>query len=596
MKPSPKQGFPARSVLTLLALLALLAGCAGKPPNPESSATGRNGALADSAGSASAPGKAAGARRSGDADTPAARLPAPQVPGSPQPQGQSGKSRPGGPVPPAGKPGMMSSTPASPAPPRAEPLIMENADRMEGFRSRGEYVLSGKVRFSHGALRLETERAVWLKDRSLIYAEAGMRISHRGAVLTSQRGSYDKNQGQATAEGQVRMRDSSGEVEAFGQNVTYLRFKHLANLTGSPEVRRYYRKAADTSAGAADRPPAAAGSPRAADTGKVTDTLVIRGRVLTYNDSAQVATADGDVRITRKNVHITCRKAEYHDRTDSLYLVGDPLVKVDESHVKGLVMRVGMNGEEIRSLLVKGDAQANTVEPATDTSAARQSKVTGDSLFLAFKEKAIDSVEVFRNTKGSYFDEDKPDFVNRMSGEYMVLRFKGKQVASANVMGGAKSTYFHLEKKAFKGKNDAEGDTIDFAFKDGKVEEVTVRGKAKGTYFGEPQTRKSIPGSRADSARIPPAGSAPAKGPAKGGAPAAPVPPAQSSKAQAPESGAKPATGTRSGPSGPPGPSGGDSAKKGKNGRTGQSSQIGHSGQSSQAARIDRPNHPWRKR
>lgn len=252
------------------------------------------------------------------------------------------------------------------------------------------------------------------------------------------------------------------------------------------------------------------------------DTLVIRGKTLTYNDSAQVATADSDVRITRKKVVITCKKAEYHDRTDSLYLVGDPLVKVDESQVKGIVMRVGMNGEEIRSLLVKGDAQARTMEPATDTSSARQSDVKGDSLFLAFKEKAIDSVQVFRNTKGSYFDVERPDFVNRMSGEYMVLRFNGKQIASANVMGGAKSTYFHLEKQAFKGKNDAEGDTIDFAFKDGKVEEVMVRGRAKGTYFGEPQSTKPAaapPGpapapSDTSGPGIPPSSAAPAEPPA----------------------------------------------------------------------------------
>ena len=39
---------------------------------------------------------------------------------------------------------------------------------------------------------------------------------------------------------------------------------------------------------------------------------------------------------------------------------------------------------------------------------ARQSHVEGDSLFLAFKEKAIDSVQVFRHAKGSYFDMDKP--------------------------------------------------------------------------------------------------------------------------------------------------------------------------------------------
>ena len=379
----------------------------------------------------------------------------------------------------------VSQVPANAAPVKGnEPLIMENADRMEGFRSRGEYVLSGKVRFSHGPLRLETERAVWLKDQNLVYCESGMRIVQRGAVLTADKGSYSKNLQQANAEGHVRMRDSSGEVEAFANNLTYHRSRHLAVLTGNPELRRYYPSKQPSTPTVASTPKSA--STPAADAGKP-DTLVIRGETMSYEDSLQVALAEGKVRITRDKMKIDCLKAEYHDRSDSLFLLGDPQVVVDESLVKGKTMRLGMHGEEISSLLVKGDAQANSMEPATDTSVARQSNVRGDSLFLAFKEKAIDSVQVFRNATGSYFDVDKPDFVNRMSGDYMVLRFAGKQIASANVLGGAKSTYFHFEKKKLKGKNETEGDTIDFAFREGKVDEVVVKGEAKGVYYGEPE-------------------------------------------------------------------------------------------------------------
>jgi lipopolysaccharide export system protein LptA len=377
---------------------------------------------------------------------------------------------------------LAAAVPTAPEPERNAPLIMENADRFEGYRSRGEYVLSGKVRFRHGELRLETERAVWQKDRNIVLCESGMRITRNGALLTAERGTYDKNLGQATAQGKVFMRDSSGEVTATGQGIVYMRFRHLATLTGDPEVRRFYPKK--------DSMKAAAAKPATADSGSP-DTLSIKGDVMTYNDSARMAVADGHVRIDRDKMHITCRKAEYHEAADSLFLIGDPQVIVDDNQVKGEIMRLGMHGEEIKSLLVKGKAQAHSLEPATDSSVARQSDVKGDSLFLAFKEKAIDSVQVFKNANGAYFDVDKPDYVNKMSGDYMVLRFAGKQVASANVLGGtagaAKSTYYHFERKSLKGKNDAEGDTIDFAFKNGRVDEVLVKGTAKGTYFGEKQ-------------------------------------------------------------------------------------------------------------
>ena len=427
------------------------------------------------------------------------------------------------------------ATPTTAQSERAAPLIMENADRFEGYRSRGEYVLSGKVRFRHGELRVETERAVWQKDRNIIFCESGMRISRNGSLLTADRGTYDKNLGQATAQGNVFMRDSAGEVAATGQSIVYMRFKHIATLTGNPEVRRFYvaKDSGKADSGkTADTAKTALAEPR-----KGPDTLSIKGDIMTYDDSAQVAIADGNVRIHRDKLNITCKKAEYHDPSDSLYLLGDPQVVVDDNQVKGEIMRLGMHGEEIKSLLVKGSAQAHSVEPATDTSSARQSDVRGDSLFLAFKEKAIDSVQVFNNANGAYFDVDKPDFVNKMTGDYMVLRFSGKQVTSANVLGGtgpAKSTYYHFEKKLLKGKNDAEGDTIDFAFKDGKIDEVMVKGQAKGIYFGEktgkgkPGAAPAVPAAPGDSA-VPPKsfpGPAPAAVPAdKAPAPAAPATP-----------------------------------------------------------------------
>ncbi len=393
-------------------------------------------------------------------------------------------------------PAAVTAIPTSKPSEKNAPLIMENADHFEGRRSQGEYVLSGRVVFRHGELRVQTERAVWQKDRNIVFCESGMKVSRNGSLLTADRGTYDKNLGQATAQGNVFMRDSSGEVAATGQSIVYLRFKHIATLTGNPEVRRFYTdsaklaKAADSSKVAK---PAGSAKPAKADPfasdKQGPDTLSIKGDIMTYDDSLEVAVADGNVRIHRDKLNITCKKAEYHDPSDSLYLLGEPQVVVDDNQVKGDVMRMGMHGEEIKSLLVKGSAVAHSVEPATDTSVARQSDVRGDSLFMAFKEKAIDSVQVFKNANGAYFDVDKPDFVNKMSGDYMVLRFAKKQVTSANVLGGtagtAKSTYYHFEKKKLKGKNDAEGDTIDFAFKNGKVDEVMVKGGAKGIYFGE---------------------------------------------------------------------------------------------------------------
>ena len=349
---------------------------------------------------------------------------------------------------------------------------MENADHMEGSRISGEYILSGHVRFRHGQLHFETERAVWQREQNRVFCETGMRITHRGSRLTADHGSYDKAGNHALAEGHVFMRDSSGEVEALGEKLTYDRLHREAVLTGHPVARRIY--------------PAKAG-----DTAKsrLPDTLTIRGETLRYRDSLGIADANGDVLITRRDMRITCGVAEYRKKADSLFLSQDPKVKVDESEVNGLLMRLGLKGEELQGLLVKGKAEALSTEKATDSTRARKSHVEGDSLFLAFKKGAVESVQVFRRTIGTYYDVDRPEQVNRMSGDYMVLRFQEKHVHDAEVLGLAKSTYYHFEKDTLKGKNLAEGDRIAFTFQNGKIDEVLVKGSARGVYQGKALSR-----------------------------------------------------------------------------------------------------------
>ena len=342
-----------------------------------------------------------------------------------------------------------------------EPLVMDNADHMEGFRARGEYILTGHVRFHHGQLRFETEKAVWQRDLNRVFCETGMRITHRGSRLTADRGSYDKRGNQALAEGHVFMRDSSGEVEAQGERLTYDRVGREAVLSGNPLARRIYPEKK-----------------------KGPDTLTIRGKTLRYCDSVGIAEAEDNVLITRNNLRITCGHAQYRQKQDSLFLSREPVVKVEDSEIKGALMRLGLRGEELKGLRVNGSAEAVSLEKATDSTRAHKSHVEGDSLFLAFKKSAVDCVQVFRHATGTYFDVDRSQYVNRMSGDYMVMRFQERRVHDAEVLGMAKSTYYHFEKDTLKGKNRAEGDVIALTFKAGKIDAVLVKGSAKGVYEG----------------------------------------------------------------------------------------------------------------
>ncbi len=375
-------------------------------------------------------------------------------------------------------------------PENTEPLIMENADRLEGFRTRGEYILTGNVRFSHGALHFETQRAVWSKELNLVYCEQGMRLTHHGSELVSDRGNYNKAKSEAEAEGHVIFRDSTGQIRGRGNRLNYNRLTHDVKLTGSPEIRRLYF----------DSLPGKKGG---LDTTRPNDTLLLQALHMQYNDSTQIAFAESSVVITKRKTRITCDHAEYRDQVDSLLLVGNPLVKVERSRILGEKMRMKVTEEEIRGLLVQGKAQALNVDPRTDSTPERQSEIRGDSLQIAFTGRNIDSVQVFNDAEGLYFDTPRPLLRNRMQGREMLMRFKGKEVQSAKVKGGAKSTYYHLENGELRGRNVAQGDTIRFAFVGGQVDEVLVTGHAKGFYFGRNKPKPSDSTStQVDSARV----------------------------------------------------------------------------------------------
>jgi lipopolysaccharide export system protein LptA len=350
------------------------------------------------------------------------------------------------------------------------PLVMEHADRLEGVRSTGEHVLSGNVRFRHGDLVLETQRALWERSRNRVTAERGLRVTHRGAVLTADRGSYDRGADRARAEGNVRMRDSSGEVRAEGARLDYDRLRRDAVLSGNPVARRFY--------------PARPADPVAGTSAREADTLVIRGKRLRYNDSTRAAEADGDAVITRRDLRITAGRAVHRGREDSLILSGDPVVRVEDSEIRGVHIRIGLSGEELRGLLVRGAAEAVSREKATDSTRERHSRVTGDSLRLAAIDGGIDSVQVFARAEGTYWEPERPEYVNRVNGDYMVLRFRNRGPREAEILGSARSTYYHFEGDSLKGKNRAGGEVMIVGFSGGRVEDILVKGAGAGVYEG----------------------------------------------------------------------------------------------------------------
>jgi hypothetical protein len=73
-------------------------------------------------------------------------------------------------------------------------------------------------------------------------------------------------------------------------------------------------------------------------------------------------------------------------------------------------------------------------------------------------------------------------------GDSLWAEFAQRKLERAAVMGRAWSRYHQLERERAAGRNLAAGDRMDFAFRDGRIARISVRGGARGAYRDLPRT------------------------------------------------------------------------------------------------------------
>ena len=91
-----------------------------------------------------------------------------------------------------------------------------------------------------------------------------------------------------------------------------------------------------------------------------------------------------------------------------------------------------------------------------------------------------------------FYEEDLPDYVNKMNGNRMDISFDVGKMKLAEVKGNASSLLFSVSNnRKVEGKNESSGDTIFVAFDSSRVNKVKVRGNlASGIYY---DMSKSVP-------------------------------------------------------------------------------------------------------
>ncbi len=342
----------------------------------------------------------------------------------------------------------------------ASTLILRSADVNENTLVRGELVstLRGNVVFLYDELTVRSDNARWWRDQGTVQLTGNVRAERGSKVLTCDRMTFLKKRQQLEGSGRVVYRSPSDGVRVSGRHGTYDVEREFFTLTGEPRFER--------------------------SAGEESDTLVIVGREMSYDDSTRVATAKHSVKITRGPLVALCERAWYETRVERAHLRGSPHITYEDNVMDGDSVDLYFAGDTLRGVSVDGRAHGLYLE--IDSVDTNTTDVTSDSMYLSMNTAGgLDSVWAWGDVLTTYYLSAESDSANRVSGKAMVLTFERRgTLREALVWGNARSTYFVREDDSW-GRNEASGDTIHVYFRDGKASELVLSGQVRGTYAPE---------------------------------------------------------------------------------------------------------------
>lgn len=327
---------------------------------------------------------------------------------------------------------------------QSSPLIMKHADSLAVARVRGSLLLHGRVHFVHDSIQFRTQKASWNKGSEVVQCEGGFLFTHPSGYIQAQTGVYQKKRNLATASGDVRAADSAGSYMFTGEHMVYDREQEILTMPDKPKLYQFeHQKNGDI------------------------DTVTIEAKYIVYNKKEAFAEAFKDVKLTQKELVVTCDTG-YFDRGNSwLSMKGHPTCDMKNYHLTGdsIFLVLDEAGKTLKSALVIRNAHGVQQEDGKKGAPGSVTEAFGDTLFCEFANGKIERLYVNLNAKGFFYETDLPDYRNLMDGERLDLYFNKGKMDHAVVSGKAQSTYFYVKKdRTVSGRNEATGDTINILF------------------------------------------------------------------------------------------------------------------------------------
>jgi lipopolysaccharide export system protein LptA len=351
---------------------------------------------------------------------------------------------------------------------QSSPLIMYHADNLEVARKHGTLLLYGNVHFVHDSIAFKTQRAFWNRNTETVECGGGFLFTHPSGFIRAKNGSYQRKSEVAIASGEVNAADSAGNYLMTGQYLRYDRKEELLTIPVSPRLYQY-EKLKD---------------------GRI-DTVTIESKSLIFDKRKSFAQAYQNVKLTQKDLVVTCDTGYFDRKNNWLSMKGHPTCDMKNYHLTGdsIFLVLDETGKMLKSALVIRNAHGVQNEGPKRGNPGSVTEAFGDTLYCEFVKGKIKRLYVNLNAKGFFYETDLKEYRNLMDGNRLDLYFNKGKMDRAIVSGKAQSTYFYVKKdRTVSGKNEATGDTIHIMFdpKKNAVKSLRLMGRttnASGRYI-----------------------------------------------------------------------------------------------------------------
>jgi len=346
--------------------------------------------------------------------------------------------------------------------PKSTDLILKSANSDVNTMSKdGEMIstLTGNVVFLYDDAVIKSQNAKWWKSRGTVSFSDNVRVTRPNQTITSDRMDYDKNKKWLIADGRLDFYDVKERVKLKGDHGTYYLDKKFLVVEGHPQFIFY-----DTAAH---------------------DTLDIRGKKMTYDDSIKKASVYENVTVSKGKLFTRSEAAFYYPDSGRALLRQIPRIAYETDSLSGDSVDLMFTKKHLQRVKVKGSSHGQYKEyGASDTTLTH---LLGDSISMFLTDSGkIDSMWAFGNVKSKYYPIKNPLATNEAYGKLMTVSFNAHgEVSRVKVWGNARSIY-NVEEKDGRGRNEASGDSITVSFAKGKATHVKLSGSVRGFYAPQP--------------------------------------------------------------------------------------------------------------